>query len=83
MKHHKKTWSIDDALKEYIQKMLPSIVGIKIDVVSIVGQWKLSQNQPEQNQQGVVEGLSQDRNEDLTSNSQKIAELVREYMLKV
>ena len=50
-------WSITDAPELYIQKMLPAIVGVQIDVASITGQWKLSQNQPEVNQRGVVEGL--------------------------
>jgi transcriptional regulator len=82
----KKPWSVADAPKEHIQKMLPAIVGIEINVSSIIGQWKLSQNQPVQNQQGVIEGLSKEANglsqECVVSNSQKIAELVQEYMLK-
>jgi len=73
----KKPWSIADAPADYIQKMLPAIVGLQIDVSSIVGQWKLSQNQPEQNQQGVFEGLSKED----CSNSQKISMLVSEYAL--
>ncbi|MGR5321717.1 FMN-binding negative transcriptional regulator [Vibrio sp. DNB22_19_1] len=51
-------WSISDAPDEYIQKMLPAIVGIEIEVNSIEGQWKLSQNQPEVNKRGVINGLS-------------------------
>ncbi len=51
-------WSITDAPQEYIRKMLHAIVGIEIEVGSIIGQWKLSQNQPEINQQGVIQGLS-------------------------
>ncbi len=70
-------WSTVDAPANYIQKMLPAVVGLQIDVSSITGQWKLSQNQPEQNQKGVVEGLSKDARGD----SQKIAALVGEYTL--
>jgi predicted FMN-binding regulatory protein PaiB len=40
------------------QKMIPAIMGIEIEVVSITGQWKLSQNQPELSQRGVAEALS-------------------------
>ena len=50
-------WAITDAPKEYIRKMLPAVVGLEIKVASMIGQWKLSQNQPKINQQGVVEGL--------------------------
>nr|WP_086938564.1 FMN-binding negative transcriptional regulator [Thaumasiovibrio occultus] len=55
--HSAMPWSISDAPAEYIDKMLPAIVGIKITISSIIGQWKLSQNQPEANQQGVISGL--------------------------
>ncbi len=68
-------WSTADAPESYIQKMLPAIVGIEIEISSIKGQWKLSQNQPEVNQTGVVEGLSKVDE----ANSQKIAELVKQY----
>ncbi|HCE1838700.1 FMN-binding negative transcriptional regulator [Vibrio parahaemolyticus] len=67
------SWSISDAPKEYIQKMLPAIVGVEIEVNSLEGQWKLSQNQPELNQQGVINGLSS-LNEPA---SQAVASMVR------
>jgi len=65
-------WSMSDAPDEYIQKMIPAIVGIEIEVTSIKGQWKLSQNQPEVNQQGVVEALLQSSD----SNIVEVASLV-------
>lgn len=49
-------WSISDAPQEYIEKMLPAIVGLEVQIESIEGKWK-SQDKPEINQQGVVEGL--------------------------
>lgn len=67
-------WSISDAPKSYIDKMLPAIVGIQVTVNSIVGQWKLSQNQPKVNQQGVVNGLSAIEN----TASISVADMVRE-----
>lgn len=51
-------WTIADAPEEYIHKMLSAIVGVEIAVNSMIGKWKLSQNQPEINQQGVIQGLS-------------------------
>ena len=50
-------WSISDAPETFIDKMLPAIVGLEIKINSIVGQWKLSQNQPEVNKHGVISGL--------------------------
>jgi transcriptional regulator len=71
-------WSISDAPEEYIQKMLPAIVGLEIEILSLTGQWKVSQNQPEQNKQGIVASLSQKSD----SDSQKIAKLVAENTVK-
>jgi len=50
-------WSVNDAPPEYIQRMLPAIVGLELEIVSITGQWKVSQNQPHENQLGVISGL--------------------------
>ncbi|EOW9261657.1 MULTISPECIES: FMN-binding negative transcriptional regulator [Vibrio] len=65
-------WSMSDAPEGYIHKMLPAVVGVEIEVESLSGQWKLSQNHPEINQQGVVEGLSSKDD----TNSQVIASLM-------
>ncbi|MGH1542038.1 MAG: FMN-binding negative transcriptional regulator [Arenicella sp.] len=51
-------WKVTDAPDVYIEKQLGGIVGIEITVESLEGQWKLSQNQPANNQMGVVDGLS-------------------------
>lgn len=56
-------WSITDAPVSYIEKMLPAIVGIEIEINTIKGQWKLSQNQPEINQVSVIEALSATENQ--------------------
>ncbi len=67
-----KPWSINDAPEDYIQKMLPAIVGIEISINNIEGQWKLSQNQPAKNQQGVIQGLMDTEN----PNAQAIAKMM-------
>jgi transcriptional regulator len=50
-------WAVSDAPADYIEKMLAAIVGIEIPVKSLEGKWKASQNQPEGNRQGAVQGL--------------------------
>ncbi len=50
-------WQVSNAPDDYIQKMLKSIVGIEIEITSWRSQWKMSQNQPEKNQMGVLKGL--------------------------
>ncbi|HEX7815382.1 FMN-binding negative transcriptional regulator [Dyella sp.] len=52
-------WHVDDAPADHVEKMLSAIRGITIDVEHIEGKFKLSQNQPEGNRRGVVEGLRQ------------------------
>lgn len=66
-------WSITDAPETYINKMLPAIVGIEIAIDSIEGQWKLSQNQPDVNKFGVIEGLL----ETGQANDVKVSKLVK------
>lgn len=69
-------WSISDAPATYISKMLPAIVGIEIVIDSIKGQWKLSQNQPEVNQFGVIEGLHE-KNE---AHEREISKLIQDQI---
>jgi transcriptional regulator len=50
-------WKVDDAPADYIEKLLPSIVGIEIPIARLIGKWKVSQNQPAVNRAGVEQGL--------------------------
>jgi transcriptional regulator len=50
-------WQVTDAPEEYIAKNLTAIVGIEMVVTRLLGKWKVSQNQPAQNQAGVIAGL--------------------------
>lgn len=71
-----KPWSVSDAPEDYTRRMLPAIVGIEIEVSSIVGKWKVSQNQLEKNKQGVVAGLSERAN----TNDAEMAAIVKEQI---
>ncbi len=51
-------WAVSDAPEEFTKNMVSGIVGIEIDISAMSGKWKVSQNQPERNQLGVVAGLS-------------------------
>ncbi|HEY5362576.1 MAG TPA: FMN-binding negative transcriptional regulator [Aestuariivirga sp.] len=61
-------WAVDDAPEGYIESQMNGIVGIEIPISSIEGKWKMSQNRPEADRQGVAEGLT----------DQEVAKLVRE-----
>lgn len=51
-------WAPSDAPPEFLEGMIRAIVGFEIVVTKLSGKWKLSQNQPPQNQAGVVGGLN-------------------------
>jgi transcriptional regulator len=50
-------WKIDDAPASYIEKMLSLIVGFEFSIVTLAGKWKVSQNRPQVDQQGVLLNL--------------------------
>lgn len=50
-------WKVSDAPENYIEPLLRAIVGIEILITKISGKWKVSQNQPQANRTGVIEGL--------------------------
>ncbi|MDZ7918966.1 FMN-binding negative transcriptional regulator [Rhodoferax sp.] len=50
-------WAVDDAPRDYTDRMIAAVVGIEIPIDSLVGKWKVSQNQPAANQVTVQQGL--------------------------
>lgn len=51
-------WSVTDAPDSFVAAQLKGIVGIEIAITSLEGKFKASQNRPEADRHGVVEGLS-------------------------
>ena len=66
-------WKVTDAPADYIDKMVTAIVGIELPVARLFGKWKVSQNRPARDREGVVAGLQQQGNDVSTA----MAELVR------
>ena len=52
-----KPWAVSDAPEDYIKAQLRGIVGFRLPIDRLEGKWKLSQNRPEADRRGVVEGL--------------------------
>lgn len=50
-------WAITDAPKDYIETMLANIVGVELLVEKIEAKWKVSQNRPARDRQGVIDDL--------------------------
>ncbi|MEE3622954.1 FMN-binding negative transcriptional regulator [Nitrospirillum sp. BR 11752] len=53
-------WAVDDAPADFIQAQLRGIVGFRLALTSLEGKWKMSQNRPVADRDGVVKGLGQD-----------------------
>lgn len=64
-------WAVSDAPRAYIERLQRAIVGIEIVIDAIEGKWKVSQNRPEADRRGVVDGLAQE--------CPAMSELVRRY----
>jgi transcriptional regulator len=50
-------WSVDDAPEKYVSGQLRAIVGVEIGIKRIEAKFKLSQNRPDADIDGVIEGL--------------------------
>jgi transcriptional regulator len=65
------SWAVSDAPRTYIESQLRGVVGIEIEIATIEGKWKVSQNRPEADRRGVADGLSQ--------SNPAMADLVKRY----
>lgn len=50
-------WAVEDAPETFIDAQLKGIVGLEIEITSIEGKWKVSQNRPVEDRAGVARGL--------------------------
>jgi transcriptional regulator len=69
-------WHVSDAPEPFIEAQIKGIIGLEIDIVSLTGKWKVSQNRPVADREGVVLGLNAERTD---APSAEMAEIVREY----
>lgn len=51
------TWAVTDAPPDFVDKQLRAIVGVEIEIITIEGKRKLSQNRSPKDQAGVIDGL--------------------------
>ena len=64
-----------DAPEPFIAAQARGMVGVEIEIASIIGKFKLSQNRREDDKLGVLNGLSSDPE----SESQAMASLVKKH----
>lgn len=67
-------WNVSDAPKEYIAMLSKAIVGVVIEIESMVGKFKMSQESPRGDREGVIAGFEAYG----TPEDQRMADLVRE-----
>ncbi len=53
-------WAVDDAPAPFVAAQLKGIVGLRMEIRALQGKWKLSQNRPQADRQGVVAGMAAD-----------------------
>jgi transcriptional regulator len=58
-------WKVTDAPDDYVATMQRAIVGIEIEIASIKGKWKVSQNRSAADRAGVAAGLARHGEADL------------------
>ncbi|MDD5277323.1 MAG: FMN-binding negative transcriptional regulator [Methylovulum sp.] len=51
-------WAVSDAPHDFTDQLIGQIVGIELAVTRLRGKWKVSQNQPAENQDSVAQGLN-------------------------
>lgn len=66
-------WKIADAPEEYISVLRKNIVGMRVEITRVEGRFKVSQERPERDRDGVVDGLEEMR----TVRAREMAGFVR------
>jgi len=50
-------WRMTDAPPEFISQLAGAVVGVELEIDQMIGKWKLSQNRPPEDREGVMAGL--------------------------
>jgi transcriptional regulator len=58
-------WQATDAPASYIDAQIKGIVGLEVVIRAIEGKWKVSQNRPEADREGVAKGLEAEGRHDM------------------
>jgi transcriptional regulator len=69
-------WRVVDAPGDFIEGQLRAIVGIEIPIQKLTGKWKVSQNRPQVDRVGVIQGLRGQTD----PNAQAVANAVEEAL---
>ena len=67
-------WKVSDAPANYIAGLLHAIVGIEIELSSLTGKWKVSQNRSAADRAGVAKGLAEVGSAEAAAMAQQVRE---------
>jgi transcriptional regulator len=70
-------WQVEDAPEDFVAMQIRAIVGIEIPIARIEGKWKVSQNRPAADREGVVAGLQAQGDEASLAMAALVAERSR------
>jgi transcriptional regulator len=68
-------WRPDFSPSSFMLPMTKALVGVRIELTSLEGKWKLSQNHPAENVQNVAQALDQQQDHE----SARVAQLMRDH----
>jgi transcriptional regulator len=68
-------WAVSDAPEAFVASQMKGIVGIEIPISRIEGKWKVSQNRPAADREGVVAGLREAGEADANAMADLVARL--------
>jgi transcriptional regulator len=55
--HRASPWRMSDMPADYVESLIRGVVGFEIPIARLIGKWKVSQNRPTGDVQGIVAGL--------------------------
>lgn len=67
-------WHVSDAPPDYVEQQMKAIIGVELTIQRLEGKWKMSQNRPAADIDGVIRGLSDSE----TARDHAVAAIVRE-----
>ncbi len=79
MEHSRpKPWTLEDAPRDYIDKMLGAIIGVRMVVTKVEAKYKLDQKMAPQDAAGAASGLAREG----TASAQAVAEAMRKEAIR-
>ena len=60
-------WAVSDTPTDFLEALLGGFVGFELTITRLVGKWKLGQNRPDVDRQGILRGLDAEQSSDASA----------------